>query len=339
MEYRKIYQGHALEVMKTWPDNVVDCLITSPPYWGLRNYGTNPVVWDGQPDCDHEWGDEIKIGQTSAQTKYQAAEDAFTQVSSKFCLKCGAWLGELGGEPSKYLFIKHLCDIFDEVRRILKPTGVCFININDTYVDKSLAHVPFLFCTNMCDRDWYHRNTIIWHKPNALPQSVKDRFTVDYEYVFFFAAEKNYYFKQSEIIEPYSDNSDPYEEYDGQAIKDYDAAKAQNPSETKKRILEGMAERGGRNKRCVWSITTKPFSEAHFAVFPPNLLEPMIKAGCPPDGVVFDPFIGSGTVGIVAEKFNRKWIGIELNEEFIELAEKRIHKEAAQGYLEGIFDD
>jgi DNA modification methylase len=168
---------------------------------------------------------------------------------------------------------------------------------------------------------------------------VRDRFTVDYEYVFFFAAEKSYYFKQSEIIEPYSEQSDPYEEYNGQATKDYGAAMAQNPSETKKRILEGMAERGGRNKRCVWSITTKPFSEAHFAVFPPNLLEPMIKAGCPPDGVVFDPFIGSGTVGIVAEKFNRKWLGIELNAEFIELAEKRLKKETTQRYLEGIFDD
>jgi len=337
MEYNKIYLGHALDVMKTWPDNIVDCLITSPPYWGLRNYGTNPVVWAGDPDCKHEWGEEIKFGQTSAQTKYQAAEEAFTQVSSKYCMKCAAWLGELGGEPTKQLFVEHLGDIFDEAKRILKPTGVCFININDTYVNKSLAHVPFHLCMELTKRDWYHRNTIIWHKPNALPQSVRDRFTVDFEYVFFFAQQKDYYFKQ--IIEPFSLSSRPEEIYDGKATKDYESARAQNPSETKRRILERMAERGGRNKRCVWSITTKPFAEAHFAVFPPDLLEPMIKAGCPQDGVVFDPFIGSGTVGVVAEKFNRRWLGIDLSDEFFDLAEKRLKKDTTQRYLEGIFDD
>lgn len=315
MDLNKIHTGHALEILKTFPDSSINMCITSPPYWGLRDYKTDPVKWqDG-------------------------------------------WLGELGTEPDFNAYINHLCDIFDEVKRVLKDDGTCWVNIGDTYggcslissygvkakgetsflksvehlqkvahtrgkYSKSLLLIPFRFAIEMSNRGWTVRNVIIWQKPNATPSSAKDRFTVDFEYLFFFSKNKKYYFERQ--LEPIKQST-----YDrcksGCGINkgaNYQGLNKTNFERLQKRMLSG--EISGRNTRTVWSIATHAYHGAHFAVFPPALLEIPIKAGCPEDGIVLDPFIGSGTTAIVANRLNRKWIGIELNPEYTKLAETRI---------------
>ena len=315
MDLNKIHIGHALEILKTFPDSSINMCITSPPYWGLRDYKTNSVKWqDG-------------------------------------------WIGELGTEPDFNAYINHLCDIFDEVKRVLKDDGTCWVNIGDTYggcslnssygvkakgetsflksvehlqkvahtrgkYSKSLLLIPFRFALEMSNRGWTVRNVIIWQKPNAAPQSAKDRFTVDFEYLFFFSKNKKYYFERQ--LEPIKQST--YERCkSGCGINkgaNYQGLNKTNFERLQKRMLSG--EISGRNTRTVWSIATHAYHGAHFAVFPPALLEIPIKAGCPENGIVLDPFIGSGTTAVVANKLNRKWVGIELNPEYTKLAEIRI---------------
>ena len=134
----KIYAGSALDVLKSWPDGFIDCLVCSPPYWGLRAYGTNPQIWDGTEGCQHNWGEDLPEhhpGQVE-QSKWKDAEAAGkgqTAKSGNFCSLCGAWRGELGLEPTFQLYISHLIQIFDEVKRVLKPTGTCWVNLGDSY--------------------------------------------------------------------------------------------------------------------------------------------------------------------------------------------------------------
>jgi DNA modification methylase len=290
----RIIQGDSLEVLKTLPDESVDCVITSPPYWALRDYG-----------CE----------------------------------------GQLGLEPTFQEYIDKLCNIFDEAKRVLKKEGTCWVNIGDTYMnnssysvagrqgfnndksgmiykkdkdvlEKSLCQIPSRFAIEMTNRGWILRNEIIWHKPNCMPSSVEDRFTVDFEKVFFFVKSKKYYFEQ--ILEPYE--SEPSE-------SDRNRNKAGEKYNGTGLFSEGERDyycKGGRNKRTVWSITTKGFSEAHFATYPEALVEPMIKSGCPLGGIVLDPFSGSGTTGRVAIDNGREYIGIELNPEYIKIQEKRL---------------
>lgn len=280
MDLNKIYTGHALDVLKTLPECSVNMCITSPPYWGLRDYKTNPAIWND------------------------------------------GWQGELGAESNFNQYINHLCDVFDEVKRVLKDDGTCWVNIGDSYNKKSLTLIPFRFAIEMGNRGWTVRNVIIWQKPNATPQSVKDRFTVDFEYLFFFSKNKKYYFEQQ--LEPIKQST--YNRCKtGCGINkgaNYQGLNKKNFERLQQRILDGTI--AGRNKRTVWQIATHAYHGAHFAVFPPALIETPIKAGCPENGIVLDPFIGSGTTAFVAEKLNRNWLGIELNPEYAKLAEERI---------------
>ena len=300
MDVNKILRGDALQVLKTLPSESIDCIVTSPPYWALRDY---------------------KIKE------------------------------QVGLESDFNDYIKKLCDIFDEGKRVLKKTGTCWVNLGDTYYtksggsflndqlnsnkrikklginranairgkglleDKNLTLTPLRFAIEMQKRGWIIRNVIIWHKPNCMPTSVNDRFTVDFEYLFFFVKSKKYYFKQQrephklESIERTKHKWDGHREY-GSSFSGMDIKKMCHPD--------------GRNKRCVWSITTKSFKGAHFAVYPQELIETPIKAGCPEEGIVLDPFFGSGTTGLVALKQNKKFIGIELNPDYIEVAKRRL---------------
>lgn len=280
MDLNKIYTGHALDVLKTLPECSVNMCITSPPYWGLRDYKTNPAIWND------------------------------------------GWQGELGAESNFNQYINHLCDVFDEVKRVLKDDGTCWVNIGDSYNKKSLTLIPLRFAIEMQNRGWTVRNVIIWQKPNATPQSAKDRFTVDFEYLFFFSKNKRYYFEQQ--LEPIKQST--YNRCKtGCGINkgaNYQGLNKKNFERLQQRILDGTI--AGRNKRTVWQIATHAYHGAHFAVFPPALIETPVKAGCPEDGIVLDPFIGSGTTAFVAEKLNRNWLGIELNPEYAKLAEERI---------------
>ncbi len=345
----KIIIGDAKEILQRFPNESVDCVITSPPYWALRDYGTGKWI-GGNPNCDHKKNPPAFSEKALAKSTIGAyantghAQENYLQT----CGRCGARRvdKQLGLEPTFQEYITKLCDIFDEVKRVLKKEGTCWVNMGDTYSatrwtgegkgqpmnkfkdghrdinpeknsglpDKTLCAIPSRFQIEMINRDWLCRNEIIWHKPNCMPSSVKDRFTVDFEKVFFFVKSKKYYFEKQ--LEKYSPNTFPrmlrgvsknnkwvygpagqtkhtinqprnnikkdFFDYQGQGIKDYKKVGVQNPSDVKRRILKSIEiSQQGRNKRCVWEITTKPFKEAHFATFPPKLIEIPIKAGCP----------------------------------------------------------
>jgi len=371
-----IIQGNALEVLKNIPDESIDCIATSPPYWSLRFYGEQTkTIWGGDPDCEHEWHSD-----RGDKPRKEVFDDNFQAqgTHSAFCLKCGAWFGQLGLEPSLDMFIDHLLQITAELKRVLKKTGTLWWNMGDCYgshsigngnvggiegqrnrtskqysdtikaqsinkllsvPDKCLALQNFRLAQRMIDEQgWILRNILIWHKLNSMPQSVKDRFTVDFEPVFFFVKSKKYYFEQQ--FEPFQESTYQRINYAFNLFKGdiQGAVKSSGQRKFAEHLKQGLLN--GRNKRCVWSINTQPFKDAHFAVMPEKLVEPMIKAGCPKridygynacncnvgfkPGIVLDPFMGAGTVAVVAKKLGRDYIGIELNPEYIKIAEKRI---------------
>lgn len=297
MKVNEIYQGHSLEVLKTFPDESIDMCITSPPYWGLRDYGNSD---------------------------------------------------QIGLEPNFEDYINNLCNIFDEVKRVLKPSGTCWVNLGDTYnnssipgngdptikkrnlgntkqptrkknaiENKCLLQIPARFSIEMINRGWILRNEIIWHKPNCMPSSASDRFTVDFEKLFFFVKNKKYYFKQQ-----LEDLKESTIQRLGQDIDNQNGSSRTLKTNGNMKCVGNI---NGKNKRTTWTISPAQFSEAHFAVYPEELIETPINAGCPEGGIVLDPFFGSGTTGIVAKKNYKNWIGIELNPEYIEMAEKRIN--------------
>lgn len=273
--------------------------------------------------------------------------------------------GQLGLEPTFDEYISKLCDIFDEVKRVLRDDGTCWVNIGDTYYGggfgqssdlsktkqgtnrgtanldsrdklrgirknlskdistKSLTCIPMRFAIEMVNRGWILRNTIIWHKNSCMPSSVKDRFTVDFEYLFFFSKNKNYYFEQQ--LEPTKTKD--------RIIRDRDKTKLNNTPGRSRMAGLKTNNYDHKNKRTTWTINPKPFKEAHFAVYPEELCETPIKAGCPKGGIVLDPFFGAGTTGLVATKQDKKYIGIELSKEYIKIAQARIKPFAEQQKL------
>ena len=241
IDINKIYEGDALILLKTFPDKIFNCCVTSPPYYGLRAYGTNPVIWDGDENCQHEFTEEIKKGITGGVCVLEGAGKAMTEArytpdtKHGFCIKCGAWRGELGSEPSPELFIKHLVDIFREVKRVLKPDGTLWLNLGDTYFasnqgwgdtkttnknhngsrerkkpiwDKSsnlkpkdLIGIPWMVAFALRTDGWYLRSDIIWHKRNPMPESVTDRPTKAHEYIFLLSKSQQYYYDYEAILE------------------------------------------------------------------------------------------------------------------------------------------
>jgi DNA modification methylase len=297
LETNKIYQGDVLKVLKTFPDESIHCCVTSPPYWGLRDYGVE---------------------------------------------------GQLGLESTPEEYVAKMVEVFREVKRVLRKDGTLWLNLGDSYngsggaggdyskgglkegqpkypgrkvatlKPKDLVGIPWMVAFALRADGWYLRQDIIWHKPNPMPESVKDRCTKAHEYIFLLSKNRKYYYDNEAIREPYQSKKEKPRNK---------AAEGYNNSYVGGRWSEGVRDyysAGKRNKRSVWTVTTKPFKEAHFATFPPDLIEPCILAGCPAGGVVLDPFMGSGTTAVVALKHNRNYIGIELNPEYIKIAEKRI---------------
>lgn len=362
----QILQGDALQTLKTLESNSVDCIITSPPYWALRDYKTEGQIWDENPNsnCEHDFSNITRPKPTgnviSSKTTLTGGKDKIRQsggiIQSSFCSKCNAWKGQLGQEPTIDLYIKHLTQIFTETKRVLKKEGTCWIVLGDTYhnalkwtnktelphtfsngnnrnyyttrrmdqniPEKCLCLIPERFAISMVDAGWVLRNKIIWYKKNCMPSSAKDRFTVDYEYIYFFTKSQKYCFKtQYEKSESYG------QRWAGDIFRMDKNSKYKDANELSVRPREGrnMYPNGhSRIKRCVWQINTKPFPQSHFAVFPEQLVEQCLDAGCPTDGITLDTFMGSGTTALVALKHNRKFIGIELNPEYIQIAMKRI---------------
>ena len=284
---------------------------------------------------------------------------------------------QLGSEKHFKDFVINLSNVFDEVQRVLKPTGTCFINLGDTYagsgsgttknadttkyvenskqvyvlpngtskasqfrgtaMNKSLCMIPERFAIEMIDRGWTIRNQIIWHKPNQMPSSAKDRFTVDFEKVFFFVKQPTDYYFEQQLEKSITQENRPAgvvrdREYDYDS-KQAIIQKRKRPNGISVEQSKKMGNVGNcgvnefRNVRTVWSINTEPSTEAHFATYPQRLVERMLKAGCPENGIVLDPFFGSGTTGVYARKANRNFVGIELNPEYVKIAENRLLKE------------
>ncbi|MCC8445429.1 DNA-methyltransferase [Xanthomonas translucens] len=256
-----IFEGDALNVLQRLPDASVQCIVTSPPYWGLRDY---------------------------------------------------AVVDQIGLEPTLIQFIHRLQAIFSEARRVLKDDGVLWVNIGDGYTSgnrrwrapdkknparamnirpdtpeglkpKDLMGIPWRLAFALQDDGWFLRADVVWNKPNAMPESVKDRPTRSHEYMFMFSKSEQYYYDRLAVL-----------------------------------------EENGRNCRTVWNVNTQPFSGAHFATFPPKLIEPCIKSSTRPGDYVLDPFFGSGTVGLVSHQLGREYVGIELRPEYVLLAAGRL---------------
>ena len=274
-----------------------------------------------------------------------------------YCSKCGAWRGQLGLEPSPFEYIDHLMQIFDEIKRVLKPSGACWVNIGDTYNGnkngntdinkngkavtssfqmirikgigpKSQCMIPARFAIAMCDHGWILRNQIIWHKPNVMPQSMTDRFTIDYEPFYFFTKASKYYFKQ--IKEPMKGPTDK-SSFGTKKTGNNSGVYSGNQYDASK--LDGM-----RNARTVWSINTQASEDDHCAMFPMNLIERPIKACCPEGGTVLDPFCGSGTTLLYCFKNNINAIGLEINPEYKGLIERKMnkHQQTLAGWTEEV---
>ena len=329
-----------MEGLKELPDRSIHCCVTSPPYWGLRDYGTSD---------------------------------------------------QLGLEETPQEYVDNMVKLFRQVRRVLKDDGTLWLNLGDSYGEgKQLCGIPWMVAFALQADGWYLRQDIIWHKPNPMPESVTDRCTKSHEYIFLLTKSARYYYDVDAIKEDsiYA----PDKTHEIERAKGYYKGKWSNPKKGSRHDGSFKAIREKRNKRSVWTVTTKPYKEAHFAVYPEKLIEPCIKAGTSAHGccadcgapwerilakgekvkqkwgtqtkvdksrndvglktgmvntyyttgwqptcqceckkivpaIVLDPFMGAGTTGLVARKLSRHYVGYELNAEYIKIAEKRIFNE------------
>lgn len=290
------------------PDESINCCVTSPPYYGLRDYGA---------------------------------------------------AGQIGMETDFREYIARLVEIFEEVRRVLKSDGTLWLNLGDSYnasgrvghgtrlgykqatnrasdfgqdkprpsddslKPKDLMMIPARVAIALQDAGWYLRSDIIWHKPNPMPESVTDRPTKAHEYLFLLAKSEKYAYDSEAIKEPCIEDR-PLSNWEGRKASGEPIRRADPGLTGQTNGTATLTSVAGRNKRTVWTISTDPFPGAHFAVMPTALVEPCILAGCPEGGTVYDPFSGSGTVGVVALRHGRNFIGSELNPAYVEIARKRI---------------
>tara|TARA_R110002020_G_scaffold404544_1_gene614664 strand:- start:372 stop:1319 length:948 start_codon:yes stop_codon:yes gene_type:complete len=307
MNTEKIYQGNCIEVLKDFSDESIDCVVTSPPYWGLRDYN-----------------EEEQLGLEKTPEEFVAnLVKVFSEVKRVLKKEGTVWLnlgdsyfsapaGNKDGIPKQNAYGGRE----DAAKSMFKASQVKGKKHN-TLKLKDLIGIPWRVALALQSDGWYLRQDIIWHKPNPMPESVQDRCTKSHEYIFLLTKSPKYF-------------------YDIDAIKEKAVGERWggnkpiniNNSKDKKNIHNGLTrerkiEFEMKNKRSVWKITTKPYKEAHFATFPMELPITCIKAGCPEGGIVLDPFFGSGTTGLAAQELNRHWVGIELNPEYIEIAKKR----------------
>ena len=341
------YVGDVRDVLAELPDESVDCVVTSPPYWGLRDYGLPPSVWGGDPDCDHEWISETVRVERTANVRWQHTEggggdgtrnrhakagvDAddlreFGTIERGKCQKCMARQVRLGLEPTPEEYVANMVEVFREVRRVLAKHGTVWCNMGDSYgPGKQLAGIPWRLAFALQDDGWILRADIVWFKCNPMPESVTDRPTKAHEYVFLLTKSPRYFFDQEAVREASNPNSPFWSTHpNGQnAVNRTDRLNGSNEA-APNTWLRDLQPNTGRNIRSVWEIPTQPYPEAHFATYPEALVERCLKAGCPEGGLVLDPFLGSGTTALVARRLGRRCVGIELSPEYAELAAKRL---------------
>jgi DNA modification methylase len=375
----KIEFGDNRQTMKRWAEEgvKVQTCITSPPYYGLRDYGTGTWI-GGDSNCSHKrdskHSDKTITGHSNIDL---VVGDA---IYKSTCPKCGAVREDLqlGLEETPEEYIATMVDVFRHVRDIMADDGTLWLNIGDTYngsggqgtkpnimsveaaegrggkaikVDgikqKDLIGIPWMLAFALRADGWYLRQDIIWHKPNPMPESVQDRCTKAHEYIFLLSKSKNYYFDHEAIKEPVQEDSIlRMQRGVSDTHKNVNGAPGQTPHSMNKprKNMKNLQPDGqspnsfhksrqngepdviyeNRNKRSVWTVTTKPYSGAHFAVFPSDLIEPCILAGAPSGGIVLDPFMGSGTTAQVAQHLGRQYMGCELNLSYKKLQDQRL---------------
>jgi DNA modification methylase len=308
----KIKQGNAIEALKAMPEQSVHCCVTSPPYWALRDYGVEDQI--GQEETPEEYVD--KLVHVFREVKRVLRDDGtlWLNIGDTYC-----GTGHKGGyRDPKY-------------KEGRTGQGVALNNKIDGLKPKDLVGIPWMLAFALRADGWYLRSDIVWHKPNAIPESVKDRPTKAHEYIFLLSKSPKYYYDYEAIKEPAvseghrvsrDPNSHANTSHQGTAKKQ-DLVGNRRYTGFNARWKNRPAQ--GRNKRSVWTVPTQPFPEAHFAVYPPALITPCILAGCPVGGTVLDPFAGSGTTLLVATQHHRKSIGIELNPEYVEIAKRRLN--------------
>lgn len=267
-----LHHGNAYHVVRDLPDGSVDCCVTSPPYFGLRDYGVE---------------------------------------------------GQIGAESSPAEFVERLRVLFAEVRRVLADDGTLWLNLGDTYVDKVLLGIPWQVAFALGSEGWIRRAEVIWAKRNLKPENVTDRPTQAHEQVFLFTKQRRGYWYDADAIR---EESDPDQEAHNQRYaKEYvkhtaRAALTGQPGNVNNVGIHSRPGKGGRNARSVWRISATPTPGAHFAVMPLELAERCVRAGCKPGGTVLDPFNGSGTTGLAATRNGRKYVGIDLNADYLDLS-------------------
>ena len=311
-----IFCGDALETLRSFPDESIDCVITSPPYYGLRDYHKQ---------------------------------------------------GQIGRESTVEEYLDRLVAVFREVKRVLKADGTCFLVMGDSYAgtgskgeqndpkypkgrngqdlsvtqkvegykSKDLMGIPWRLALLLREDGWYLRSDIIWHKENAMPEACRDRPSRSYEHVFLLSKSSRYYYDYDAMAEPMKEVSKKRyvrgRKADNKYLREDAGIKVQKINEARRYgEYKGDNIPQFRNKRDIWTINTVSFRGNHYAAFRPKVAEICMLAGCPKDGIVLDPFMGSGTVGLAAFLNNRNYIGIELNEDYVTLAKKRIESEVKQ---------
>jgi site-specific DNA-methyltransferase (adenine-specific) len=236
---------------------------------------------------------------------------------------------EIGREASPQEYVDRLVAVFREARRVLQDAGSLWLVLGDKYEDGRLLGMPWRVALSLAEDGWILRRDIIWHKPNAMPSAAKNRPTVDHEYIFFFVRSKNYYYNADAIREPHVTFSDNSRMKGGRThFFRRGATPEAGKNGGKINLHDGRWDQAfhplGRNKRTVWSIPLSKFREAHFAVFPEELVATCLAAGCPRGGLVLDPFLGSGTTAVVAQELGRRYLGIDCVPEYCELAGRRL---------------
>jgi DNA modification methylase len=308
----KILQGDVLARLKDIPDGYVQMVCTSPPYWALRDYGAE---------------------------------------------------GQFGLEPTPEGYVEKLVEIGQEIKRVLRDDGTFWLNLGDTYwgggwrgvelnkhsgdvqkghpgshcgdnismgkgshsliKPKDMVGIPWRSAFGLQADGWYLRQDIIWNKPNPMPESVVDRCTKAHEYIFLLSKSKHYYFDSNAIKQPYKENTKPGSQFGGKKGNSELGMK----SKLQKSEQGYFEMKDGANMKSVWNIPVRPFKGAHFATFPEKIPELCIRAGSKEGDIVLDPFFGSGTTGWVAQRLGRNWLGIELNPDYIKIAEERFQQQ------------
>ena len=302
----KILQGNCIEKIKELEDNSIDCVITSPPYWGLRNYNV-----DGQLGLESTYQEHIKN-----------IIKLFRIIKPKLKDSATIWLnyGDSYATTVNGRSAAKTKEIGNDDRGFVdKP----FSTIQGSIKPKDLVMIPNRIAIALQDDGWWIRSEIIWHKPNPMPESIKDRPTSCHEKIWLITKNKKYYYDADAIKEPCKVQVSKKTKIRFGGNKYGDSKDKHHQTKSGNNYVDT----GLKNKRNVWTVSTKPFKDAHFATFPKDLIEPCIKAGCPKGGIVLDPFGGSGTTGIVAALNNRNAILIELNKEYVNIAKKRINTE------------